>query len=113
MAVSGLDDFAIGWFERGRVVFTSGANAGRAGIVRSHRRIENAVVVELWTAMTGPIGPGDSFSITAGCDKRFETCRDKFANALNFRGFPHMPGNDFALGYAHSGSQNDGSAVVG
>ena len=28
------------------------------------------------------------------CDKRFSTCRDDFANAENFRGFPHMPGND-------------------
>lgn len=41
------------------------------------------------------------------CDKRFETCRDVFENALNFRGFPHMPGPDFVLaGPAASG--NDG-----
>jgi uncharacterized phage protein (TIGR02218 family) len=31
------------------------------------------------------------------CDKRFETCRDVFANAENFRGFPTMPGQDFIL----------------
>ncbi|MEZ5853946.1 MAG: phage BR0599 family protein [Hyphomicrobiaceae bacterium] len=30
-----------------------------------------------------------------GCDKRLETCRTKFANAANHRGFPHMPGNGF------------------
>lgn len=41
------------------------------------------------------------------CDQRFETCRDVFANAENFRGFPHLPGNDFVLaGPAASG--NDG-----
>ena len=50
--------------------------------------------------------------LTAGCDKRFSTCREKFANPLNFRGFPHMPGNDFALGYATSGSTNDGGKLV-
>ncbi|WP_084419564.1 DUF2163 domain-containing protein [Henriciella litoralis] len=41
------------------------------------------------------------------CDKRFETCRDVFANAENFRGFPHMPGQDFLLA-GPSGSGNDG-----
>lgn len=42
------------------------------------------------------------------CDKRFATCRDVFANAQNFRGFPHMPGPDALLaGPASSG--NDGS----
>ena len=38
---------------------------------------------------------GDTFTVTAGCDKQFATCQAKFANAVNFRGFPHMPGNDF------------------
>ena len=31
------------------------------------------------------------------CDQRFETCKARFANAENFRGFPHMPGPDFVL----------------
>ncbi|MEL6567729.1 MAG: DUF2163 domain-containing protein [Pseudomonadota bacterium] len=31
------------------------------------------------------------------CDQRIETCRDRFSNAENFRGFPHMPGSDFLL----------------
>ncbi len=35
-------------------------------------------------------------TVSAGCDKRFATCRAKFDNVVNFRGFPHMPGNDFA-----------------
>ncbi|MDX5493645.1 MAG: phage BR0599 family protein, partial [Alphaproteobacteria bacterium] len=33
-------------------------------------------------------------------DKQFTTCRDRFANAVNFRGFPHMPGNDFVMASA-------------
>ncbi|MCZ4297997.1 DUF2163 domain-containing protein [Henriciella marina] len=41
------------------------------------------------------------------CDKRFETCRDVFSNAENYRGFPHLPGQDFVLsGPAAAG--NDG-----
>lgn len=29
-----------------------------------------------------------------GCDKAYATCRDRFDNTLNFRGFPYMVGND-------------------
>ena len=52
---------------------------------------------ELWQAMPQPIAPGDTFIVTAGCDKRFATCRDRFTNVVNFRGFPHIPGNDFVV----------------
>lgn len=42
------------------------------------------------------------------CDKRFSTCRDVFANAQNFRGFPHMPGNDAVI--SGPGEKRDGSS---
>ena len=51
----------------------------------------------LWQAMAGADRGGDTFVVTAGCDKRFDTCRDRFDNAVNFRGFPHIPGNDFVV----------------
>lgn len=41
----------------------------------------------------------------AVCDYRFETCRDVFGNAGNFRGFPHLPGADaLVAGPASSGN---------
>jgi len=42
---------------------------------------------------------GDIVELVAGCDKQIVTCRDKFSNVLNFRGFPHMAGNDFVASY--------------
>ena len=58
-----------------------------------------------------PSLPGDTFTVTAGCDKQFATCQAKFANAVNFRGFPHMPGNDFVTAVARPGDPaNDGSS---
>lgn len=42
------------------------------------------------------------------CDKRFSTCRDIFENAENFRGFPHMPGNDAII--SGPGEKRDGSS---
>jgi uncharacterized phage protein (TIGR02218 family) len=99
-AASGLDDFAEAWFARGRLQWTEGANAGRAMEVRSHRREGARVILELWQPMAAALAAGDRFIVTSGCDKQFSTCRRKFSNAVNFRGFPHMPGNDFVLSYA-------------
>lgn len=48
-----------------------------------------------------------------GCDRQLSTCRDRFANVPNFRGFPHIPGNDFVLRYPRSGDALDGGALVG
>ncbi len=109
---SSLGTFADDWFTRGRLVWTSGANAGRAIEVRAHRVTGGGATFELWQAMAGTIATGDAFTVTAGCDKLFATCQAKFSNQENFRGFPHMPGNDFVLSYAVAGDGNDGSPVV-
>ena len=54
--------------------------------------------IELWQPRAvRRCGRAMTFTVTAGCDKHLATCRAKFANTVNFRGFPHMPGNDFVL----------------
>lgn len=107
----GLDAFADGWFAQGRLQWSAGANAGLAVEIKEHR-IEDGARLSLWQTMPQPLAPGDAFVVTAGCDKRAETCRAKFANMLNFRGFPHLPGNDFVIAYAVPGEPgNDGSPL--
>ena len=103
LLASGLGDFIDGWFTAGRLVWTGGANAGLAVEVKSHRVVPDGVVLDLWQAMPEPLAAGDTFSVTAGCDKRFDTCRGRFDNVPNFRGFPHIPGNDFITRYAVTG----------
>jgi uncharacterized phage protein (TIGR02218 family) len=102
-AASGLAAFTAGWLTRGLVTFTSGANAGRAQEVKRHTLSGSDATIELWQPMASAIAPGDAFTITAGCDKQFSTCKAKFANAPNFRGFPHMPGPDYVLSVAKPG----------
>jgi len=92
---AGLAGYPDGWFTRGLVTFTSGANADRGMEVKRHSAGAGAVQIELWQALAAPLAPGDAFTVTVGCDKQLATCRDKFQNAVNYRGFPHMPGNDF------------------
>ena len=63
--------------------------------------------------MSESVAVGDAFAVTAGCDKQFTTCKAKFANAVNFRGFPYMPGNDAILTYPTGGDALDGGSRYG
>jgi uncharacterized phage protein (TIGR02218 family) len=111
-AASGLDIFADGWFAGGLLTWTSGGNADRQMEVKHFAHAGGAAQIELWRSMASPIVPGDGFTITAGCDKTFPTCKAKFANQLNFRGFPHMPGNSYVLAFPVSGDpSNDGASM--
>ncbi len=87
-SASGLEAFEADWFTRGRLSWPGGAISE----VAAHRVEGGAAVLELLDGAAPEVGA--VFAIYAGCDKRFETCRAKFGNTLNFRGFPHMPGND-------------------
>jgi uncharacterized phage protein (TIGR02218 family) len=55
-----------------------------------------------WLVMDEPLtlAIGTRVRVREGCDKRFVTCRDRFANARNFRGEPHVPGADLLTRYA-------------
>ncbi|WP_421863746.1 DUF2163 domain-containing protein [Parvibaculum sp.] len=97
IASAGLGAYAAGYFTRGKLTFTSGANEGEIMEVKDHRAGGG---LELWRAMARDIAPGDSFTVTAGCDKQYATCAQKFGNGENFRGFPHMPGSDFVIASA-------------
>jgi uncharacterized phage protein (TIGR02218 family) len=62
--------------------------------------------------MPQAIASGDAFVVTAGCDKAFATCHGRFSNVVNFRGFPHIPGNDFVMTYPVQGEPgHDGSSL--
>jgi uncharacterized phage protein (TIGR02218 family) len=69
------------------------------------------VKITLLEAPIRSVATNDTFDIVAGCDKRFETCQAKFANPVNFRGFPHIPGQDTIIRYAAKGDANSGSVL--
>jgi uncharacterized phage protein (TIGR02218 family) len=112
VVASGLGGFVDGLFTAGRLSWTSGANGGSGIEIKEHRVVDGEVRLALWQAMAEPVAEGDAFTVTAGCDKRFATCRDRFGNALNFRGFPHIPGNDFVISYPVPGAPgNNGGSL--
>lgn len=108
---SGIASFEPGWFRFGTLIWTSGPNAGRRAEVLAHDRSDGIAVLTLLEAPTRPIGEGDGFTIHTGCDKRIATCGQKFGNVVNFRGFPHIPGQDTILRYASSDGGHDGGVL--
>lgn len=83
-----------GYFNYGLITWLTGANAGRKMEVKTYAA--NEILLQL--PMSKAIVAGDTYTAIAGCSKRFiEDCRDKYNNAVNFRGFPHVPGTDNLL----------------
>jgi uncharacterized phage protein (TIGR02218 family) len=97
--VAGLAAYSDSWFTRGLLSFTSGAATGQSIEVKAHAlsAATGIVTIELWSPARLPLATGQAFTITAGCDKTLTTCAAKFANAVNHRGFPYIPGNDFIV----------------
>jgi uncharacterized phage protein (TIGR02218 family) len=109
--LNGLAGYGDRWFERGTVRALSGAAAGLISAVKTDRLTLTGREIELWHGFGAAIAVGDVLRLQVGCDKRAETCRTKFANFLNFRGFPHIPGEDWLASYPVSSGLNDGGSL--
>lgn len=95
---TGFPAYDANWFESGQLTVLDGEAEGlRAAIKNDTARPGGRREIELWAAL--PILPkaGDRVRVTAGCDKSAKTCRLKFQNLMNFRGFPHLPSEDWLL----------------
>lgn len=108
LVLSGLGSFADGFFTFGVLEFTSGPNDDLKFEVKSHA----GSTVVLWEVPPGATAAGNTFILTAGCKKDSGTCQSKFNNIANFRGFPHIPGNDLLQSYPREEDENlDGSSL--
>ena len=82
---------ATGHFDGGLLTWTSGPNAGAQMEVKMFTSPGSFILQE---AMIRGIAVGDEYSVSAGCDKTLATCKARFSNVINFRGFPYLPGKD-------------------
>lgn len=90
------------WFERGAFNVLDGAAKGLSGVIRFDVLQDGRRVIKLWQALGNLPEQGARIRLSAGCDRRAETCRNKFNNFVNFRGFPHIPGEDWLRSYPSS-----------
>lgn len=100
-----------GWFSLGKVTWTAGDNAGLTSSVQTHAQSGGVATLTFWKTPPAPMQAGDAFTIVAGCDKTAETCRTKFDNLLNHRGFPYLPGEDWATAYPTDVEVHDGGSL--
>lgn len=108
-----LPEFAESWFVDGLARVIDGqAKGASASIRREERPGGGRLRLHLWAALGMIPAPGDSLRLTAGCDKRFATCRLKFVNQANFQGFPHVPGEDWLLAVPRAEGDNTGGSLT-
>lgn len=109
--MGGLQLFAPKWFERGLLHVLTGNATGQSERIKTDRILGEGRRIGLWQSLRFEVEPGDRVRLEAGCDKRLETCRQKFDNVLNFRGFPNIPGEDWLMAYPVSSGRNDGGRL--
>uniref|UniRef100_UPI0030EEF880 DUF2163 domain-containing protein n=1 Tax=Yoonia sp. GPGPB17 TaxID=3026147 RepID=UPI0030EEF880 len=108
--LTGVENFNDGWFEHGVLEVMTGDAAGLKGLIKSDVG-EAERVITLWSPLNARVGAGDVLHVTAGCDKRPVTCREKFGNFLNFQGFPDMPGDDWLVSVPRSDQSHSGGSL--
>jgi len=105
-----LPGFAADWFARGRLDVLDGPGAGLWGSIKRDQVSTAARRIELWEPLRAVLTPGVTVRLTAGCDKRMETCKVKFGNLLNFQGFPDLPSEDWLVAVPKKTNVNSGGS---
>lgn len=83
---------ATGYFDLGKITFTSGVNNGISRSVKQYIKSTTSTF-SLMSPFPNDPAAGDTFNAYPGCDKAQSTCTTKFSNLANFRGFPFIPEN--------------------
>ncbi|WP_240804398.1 DUF2163 domain-containing protein [Qingshengfaniella alkalisoli] len=96
------------WLSGGVVEVLTGAAEGLHAHIQSAEDTSEGLKLTLWDSFRVPLAEHDRVKLTVGCDKRATSCRERFANFLNFRGFPHIPGEDWLAAVPNRGGLNDG-----
>ncbi|PZL89486.1 hypothetical protein DOL91_14795 [Acinetobacter baumannii] len=76
-----------GWFTQGVIEFLEGGNKGLKRTIRLH---EPDVLLLTLPLLEDP-EVGQRIKVYPGCDKRLETCQNRFNNFSRFRGAPFIP----------------------
>lgn len=108
LVVSGIPAVEIDWFKDGRVVVSDGQFQGTSFTIRAQSVTAGQAHLELWDGLVPEGLVGAAVELEVGCDKSFATCAQRFSNTTNFRGFPHIPGNDLLTAYPSSDRGQDG-----
>jgi len=104
---------ASDFYNRGLVTWISGNNDNAQFDVKTYVNASGTATVALWDQAVSDIQVGDTFTLVASWPRTAEEHKERYGDLIDFRGFPHMPGEDFITTYAEQGGENqDGGALV-
>lgn len=78
-----------GYFDLGRLTITSGLMTGVSRVVKTF--VNTAGKFSFMYPLPRTPSPGDTFTVSAGCDKLRSTCVNRFSNEPHFRAMPFVP----------------------
>lgn len=91
------------WFNNGGLIFDTGDNIALVHEIRAYDTVtlfgETYQKIEIFLDAPFPLVPGTKIKLYRGCQKTIEVCNTVFGNAINFRGEPHVPGQDVLMNY--------------
>lgn len=97
---SGRWDTDNAYFDGGTILFSDGENDSVAKEMSSFEfDTANGGAVTLFLRMPYTVTVGDTGILYPGCSKGIEICASRFSNGINFRGFPHIPGDKYLKDY--------------
>ena len=92
--MSGLQ--ADDWYRHGTLEWLTGDNTGQKFDIRQSSATTQITLAHLTSK---PIQIGDTATVVAGCDGRYQTCVDRHQNGRRFGGFPFIPGIRAVIDY--------------
>jgi uncharacterized phage protein (TIGR02218 family) len=84
---------SVGYFDQGVILFTSGQNLNVKRSIKAHT--SGQLTLNYPLQYTPEIG--DTFTVSAGCDRTMNSCKNKFNNLANFPETPFIPNPDKTL----------------
>lgn len=80
-------DLTPGYYSLGTITFLTGDNATYSRELKRDNEDDVRGHLSVWDQFPEVVQVGDTFELAPGCDRNKSTCKDKYSNLLNFRGY--------------------------
>ena len=90
-------DMADSLFRYGKLYIAAGGERTFIGTIKTDRKTISGRILSIWETLPSDLSVGLQILAVAGCDKNFDTCVARFDNAVNYRGFSTIPGEDWLM----------------
>lgn len=97
LEISRIPGISDGRFRNGTVEFIANKQIEFRLSIKSDKAIGNIRRITFWNRLKPIQKNFDSINLYIGCDKSIDCCSNKFNNAINFRGFPNIPSDDWIV----------------